>query len=232
MPTSGPAEDPAKSFSIGTAAHITAAAVGGPRYDASLTPKQRASIENAIWLCRSCGTMIDCDPDLYTAPVLKDWKKQAENRARNQTKAKTEYRAIARSELHTQLTLGERGVLLALEEEFGCQVKINAQVPHEQGWLNLHAAVVRGEDLIAIQIIEYKGGGFPYVAPRQLINLGPKLHFPRFNKFVLYVAVVSDAAEELDEPIRAGLNKLASEARCEVYIRMYRLKALLAKYNL
>ena len=43
-PTSGPAEDPAKSISIGTAAHITAAVVRGPRYDASLTPTQQPSV--------------------------------------------------------------------------------------------------------------------------------------------------------------------------------------------
>jgi hypothetical protein len=181
--------------------------------------------------------MIDRDEVLYTADVLQDWKRQAENRARNETKGKTEYRPIAPSELHTQLTSGERGVLRALEDEFGCEVKTPAQVPFEQGWLNLHAAVVRREDLIAIEIYEYKGGGFPYFAIRHLINTGPKLPFLRFRKFVLYVAVVSDMAEELDEPIRAQLNQLASSALtsdppCEVYIRMYRLKALLAKYNL
>jgi hypothetical protein len=48
----------------------------------------------------------------------------------------------------------------------------------------------------------------------------------------LYVAVVSDAAPELDEPVREQLNKMASNAPCEVYIRMYRLRNLLAKHNL
>src|SRR5262249_1939241 len=79
--TSGPAEDPAQSFSIGTAAHITAALRSGPRYDRSLTPTQRTSTGNAIWLCRNCGTLVDRDPGFLTAAMLRDWKQQAENRA-------------------------------------------------------------------------------------------------------------------------------------------------------
>jgi hypothetical protein len=59
-----------QSFNIGVAAHITAASVGGPRYDASLKPKQRAAIENGIWLCQNCGTMIDRDPICYLPPFF------------------------------------------------------------------------------------------------------------------------------------------------------------------
>ncbi len=222
-----------ESYSVGVAAHITAAAVGGPRYDSSLTPKQRASIENAIWLCQGCSRMIDRDTDLYTAQLLRDWKQQAENRARLRTKGKSKFRAIAPSELHTRLTPGEKALLRALVEEFGCEVKLHAQVPHEQGgWLNLHAAVVRGEDLIAIEIWEYKGGGFPYISINQWIEIGPKLKYPRFRRFVLYVAVVSDAEQESHDAVHEQLNKIASAAPCEVYIRMYREKELLAKYNL
>jgi hypothetical protein len=176
--------------------------------------------------------MIDYDSDLYTADLLRDWKQKAEKRARYQTKARTEYRAIAPSELHTSLTPGEIGVVRALEEEFGCHLELNAQVPYEQGRLNLHAAVVRGEDLIAIEIREYKGGGFPFFSIQHWINTGPQVKLLRFRRFVLYVAVVSDADEASDALILAGLNRLASDAPCEVYIRMYRLKALLAKYNL
>ncbi len=42
VPTIGPHTEQDKRTSIGIAAHITAAAPGGPRYNALLTPEQRA----------------------------------------------------------------------------------------------------------------------------------------------------------------------------------------------
>ena len=57
--TKGHHSNPQKRVSIGEAAHITAAAEGGPRYNPDLTPEERSSIENGIWLCKSCARMID-----------------------------------------------------------------------------------------------------------------------------------------------------------------------------
>src|SRR5439155_20268589 len=59
--TSGPAADPARAINIGVAAHITSASPGGPRFDAALTTDQRVAIENAIWLCQTCGALADRD---------------------------------------------------------------------------------------------------------------------------------------------------------------------------
>lgn len=67
-----------KSTSIGVAAHITAAAKGGPRFDENLGPKERSNIENGIWLCNSCSTMIDRDIERYKISDLIQWKEQAE----------------------------------------------------------------------------------------------------------------------------------------------------------
>ena len=63
---------------IGEAAHITAAAPGGPRYDDSLSPAERKSINNGIWLCSNCATLIDRNELIYTVDLLKKWKFQAE----------------------------------------------------------------------------------------------------------------------------------------------------------
>ena len=41
--------NPENITNIGVAAHICAAAQGGPRYDASITPEERKSFENGIW---------------------------------------------------------------------------------------------------------------------------------------------------------------------------------------
>ncbi len=46
-------------INVGTAAHICAAAPGGPRYDVKQTSQQRKSVENGIWMCRDHGTAID-----------------------------------------------------------------------------------------------------------------------------------------------------------------------------
>ena len=76
--TSGPAERPDKSASIGVAAHITAASVGGPRYDATLSLQQRSGLDNGIWLCQTDSRLIDADPGQFTVAVLQVWKAEAE----------------------------------------------------------------------------------------------------------------------------------------------------------
>lgn len=66
-PTAGPQTDSSKSLNLGVAAHITAASPGGPRYDPNLTPEQRRSPENAIWLCQTHAKLVDNDPTRFTA---------------------------------------------------------------------------------------------------------------------------------------------------------------------
>jgi hypothetical protein len=80
--TSGPRDDPAMSVNIGVAAHITAASEGGPRYDVSLTPRQRSSSQNGIWLCQTCAKLVDNDVQRFTADLLREWKHRAENNTR------------------------------------------------------------------------------------------------------------------------------------------------------
>ena len=77
--TVGANEVPEKATSIGIAAHITAASSGGPRYDENLSTEQRTHIDNAIWLCSNCATMIDKDEKKYPVGTLNEWKIQAEN---------------------------------------------------------------------------------------------------------------------------------------------------------
>lgn len=77
-PTVGAHSRPDKSLCIGRACHISAAAEGGPRYNKLLTPQQRRSIENGIWLCADCSDIIDKDEEKYTVKLLKQWKAEAE----------------------------------------------------------------------------------------------------------------------------------------------------------
>jgi len=79
--TTGPQLNPEGSINIGVAAHITAAAPGGARYNPSLTAEQRTSAENGIWLCGSCSLLIDRDVEAYPEPKLRKWKADAEAEA-------------------------------------------------------------------------------------------------------------------------------------------------------
>jgi hypothetical protein len=76
--TSGPTLASDASINVGIAAHITAASIGGPRFDASLSPKERGSIGNGMWLCQTCAKLVDSDELRFTAPTLRSWKKHAE----------------------------------------------------------------------------------------------------------------------------------------------------------
>jgi hypothetical protein len=77
-PTVGPHTSPAKWVMLGVAAHITAAASGGKRYDSNLTPEKRKEISNGIWLCQICGKLIDSDELKYKKEVILKWKADKE----------------------------------------------------------------------------------------------------------------------------------------------------------
>lgn len=49
--TIGPKKEDGGAMTEGIAAHITAAAQGGPRYCSTLSAEERSSIDNGIWLC-------------------------------------------------------------------------------------------------------------------------------------------------------------------------------------
>jgi len=79
-PTIGP-DGAEESASIGVAAHITAAAERGPRYDPTLTAEERAAAENGIWLCQTCSRLVDVDVISHSIAQLREWKTLAEMRA-------------------------------------------------------------------------------------------------------------------------------------------------------
>lgn len=77
-PTVGATEDGDGEINIGIAAHICAASPGGPRYDEKMTPDQRSSAENGIWMCSDHGKAIDSDEKAFTVDLLRKWKRQAQ----------------------------------------------------------------------------------------------------------------------------------------------------------
>ena len=76
--TIGPHSAPDRSLDTGVAAHICAAAPGGPRYDTTQTVEERQSIGNGIWLCARCSRIIDTDERVYPAERLRLWRSEHE----------------------------------------------------------------------------------------------------------------------------------------------------------
>ena len=74
-------ENTRKMSITGVAAHICAAAEGGPRYDENMTADERKSVENCIWMCQTHAKLIDTDTSTYSAELLRKWKADAEKNA-------------------------------------------------------------------------------------------------------------------------------------------------------
>ncbi|EFR0233247.1 hypothetical protein HZM05_002812 [Salmonella enterica] len=64
----------------GEAAHITATAAGGPRYDPNMTSEERKGISNGIRMCAYHTGLIDNDYHSYSVEQLKNWKEIAESK--------------------------------------------------------------------------------------------------------------------------------------------------------
>lgn len=81
--TIGPGPGPEDVADTGTAAHIYAAAQGGPRGTGGLSNVERSAISNGIWLCAACGRLVDTNVgNAYSAPLLRSWRDLHEYRTR------------------------------------------------------------------------------------------------------------------------------------------------------
>ena len=79
----GPGNGEGNAVRIGVAAHITAAAVNGPRFDSRMSPEARAHQDNGVWLCQSCSRQVDSDAAGHSVDTLSAWKKASEAFARD-----------------------------------------------------------------------------------------------------------------------------------------------------
>ncbi len=115
--TSGPAEDAEKSVNLGVAAHITAAAFGGPRYDTTLTPEERRSAANGIWLCQNCAKLIDSDVRRFPTETLKQWKKESTEYAFRQIASSSRARSVIKIDLDDEDREFLRSLALSAEDD-------------------------------------------------------------------------------------------------------------------
>lgn len=83
--TVGPSDEKATARSMtGVAAHIAGASdgPGSRRYDSAMTPDERSSIDNGIWLCQNHARLIDTDEMRFPATMLHHWRRLAELKCR------------------------------------------------------------------------------------------------------------------------------------------------------
>lgn len=82
--TIGPSDETERAVSrTGMACHIAAAASGpgARRYVQQMSAKERASIDNGVWMCFTHGKTVDADEKRFSIPMLKKWRELAEFRA-------------------------------------------------------------------------------------------------------------------------------------------------------
>ncbi len=120
--TTGPGLPDGKTVNIGVAAHISAASPGGKRYDPNLSPEERRSINNGIWLFQVHAKLIDDDETMYPVGRLRAWKTEAE------------YAALA--EIHGLVEPGRR-TLEEIQRDFDDEQKKFNQEIKESRFNNL-----------------------------------------------------------------------------------------------
>lgn len=64
---------------LGEMCHINAASPGGPRFDPSLSEEARSNNDNLIILCPTHHSLIDQDPETYSAAKLRSFKAEHES---------------------------------------------------------------------------------------------------------------------------------------------------------
>lgn len=141
--TVGPnSDDPTKKVNNGIAAHIHAAAPGGPRYNPKMSSLERKHISNGIWMCRDHGNLIDADYTEYSASTLHEWKEQAERRAAESLKLPTPELTTSNT---TLIQLGSGIIYYAIWNAI-----------HSQEWsFELIAPFIGDHDLLNSYVLEF-----------------------------------------------------------------------------
>ena len=181
--TVGPnSDDPTKKINNGIAAHISAAAPGGPRYNPQMTSEERKHISNGVWMCRDHGNLIDADFTEYSTNTLRDWKLQAEKRASDSLKLPTQETASKDAIL---IQLGNKIIYFAHWNTINFQAWSFELVAPFRGNLNLLNNYVLEFDSLPENeqyiVIESQGDA------RKILDI--KMEFSTDGKYILFINV-------------------------------------------
>ncbi len=131
--TVGPSDISTNKEYVGVAAHIYSASIdNGPRANPNLTEKERSSITNGIHLCNKCSTLIDKNNgDGYSAELLINWKRAAEDAARKRIYTNTNasvniYKLVNFNNLEQQYSTALTGI--GLSEKHVCSCPENKEL--------------------------------------------------------------------------------------------------------
>jgi len=186
QPTSGPQGDPTKAVNIGVAAHISAASPDGPRFDPTLTAKQRSTPENGIWLCQNCAKLVDNDTTRYSVETLRAWKAEAEHSAAKALERKS-------------------AVLVGREELFACLERLMPELLAEMR-KDLAAYSLGREFVVYRKGIHYWGRGHELVYhPDDHPDLENKLHILKNHDPIQDIAYNDVSRFRLSEQLVAYL---------------------------
>lgn len=120
-----PFYDPAAGVILGEIAHICAQSPGGPRFDPRLTENEVHSASNLMVLCAVHHKLVDDQPDVYTADVLRRMKADHEAGS-GETSENVIRAALDRIEAGQGEVLGAvRSVEAALKEQTSRDVQLS-----------------------------------------------------------------------------------------------------------
>ncbi|WP_281756185.1 hypothetical protein [Neptunitalea chrysea] len=194
-----------KASILGIAAHITAASVGGPRYDANLSVGQRKDIDNGIWLCANCATLIDKDPNTFSVALLNKWKKDAEDEMNNQLRGITlnKERPFLEADLiWSNSQRWNRGYSQKNGELYGNVIVLGENQPiiwWDLVW-NFHIAIYNNSQFPAFNIKIERIAGTEFNSIEKLPNLPPYANLSLRAKFEELFEGVSTEADKLIKP--------------------------------
>jgi len=110
---------------VGEICHIRARRKNGPRFDLSITLKQRNDFSNLILLCGTCHKRVDASPAIFTAELLTDIKTIHESaggvEVTDETRKQAEvFIAHLKSKKKTTATVNGSGVAVSIgRDNFG-----------------------------------------------------------------------------------------------------------------
>lgn len=166
--------------------------------------------------------------------MLRHWREIAENKISRAIRATGKFRPLAANELlRSDIDIEDLAGLMAMEEFFGCPVECRPFVERvPDGWMRFSGAVVRGDDLIGIEIERVHKKGIRYFQVEHLLDTLSKTKFRRFYKCVVHFVLISEQAPEVDKEAVAKVKEIIKNSPVEAYVRSLRLNTLRAKYNL
>ena len=168
-PTSGPQLNPTGYMNVGVAAHITAASPGGKRYDAFLSGEQRKHANNGIWLCQTCGKLVDNDETRFSLTVLRGWKRAAEAEAlaslvKIATSIEPTQDALSQEEIDLLVCAAEKGDIRVLSSnETGSWVSVGSQLFIDSLDPAVAAIYVESVDSLCARRLARHDGGILFV---------------------------------------------------------------------